>query len=109
MGSSPPATDLILAIMLEVTDIARAYGHDISREQVDFQLERAKARIINNTGVEPSMLQDARHGRRLEVEAIVGNAIRLAKEKGVKCEKLEMVYVLATALDSHLGRERDRN
>ncbi|KAF2001358.1 2-dehydropantoate 2-reductase [Amniculicola lignicola CBS 123094] len=105
MLSSEPATDLIFAIMLEVRDIAAAYGHDIPREEVEYQLGRAKDRIHNGVGVEPSMLQDVRGARRMEVEVIVGNVVRLGKKAHVKCERLEMLYLLAKALDSQLGRK----
>jgi 2-dehydropantoate 2-reductase len=101
MESSSPATGLAFDIMLEVCDIAKAYGYVISREETEYQLGRAKARIAMKKGVEPSMLQDVKEGRRMEVEAILGNTVRMGKEKDVKCEKLEMLYVLATALDSH--------
>ena len=70
---------------------------------MEFQLGRAKARVPQNIGVEPSMLQDVRAGRRMEVEAILGNAVRMAKAKGVQCEKLETLYMLGTALDQSIG------
>ncbi|PSN67580.1 2-dehydropantoate 2-reductase [Corynespora cassiicola Philippines] len=103
MVSSPTATDLVRAIMMEVRDIAKAYGHDITKEQVDFQLGRAEARIPTNNAVEPSMLQDVKEGRRMEVEAILGNTLKLAKEKEVECPRIEMLYVLTKALDLRLG------
>ena len=89
--------------MMEVRDIAKAYGHDITKEQVDFQLGRAEARIPINNAVEPSMLQDVKEGRRMEVEAIVGNTLKLAKDKEVECPRIEMLYVLTKALDLRLG------
>jgi len=104
MESSSLATSLAFDIMLEVCAIANAYGYTISREEAEFQLGRAKARIETRKGIEPSMLQDVRDGRKMEVEAIIGNAVRLGKEKGVKCEKLELIYVLAAALDSKGGK-----
>lgn len=106
MESSNIATDIVFAVMLEVSEIATAYGHTIPREKVEYQLNRAKARISTNTGVEPSMLQDARAGRRIEVEAIIGNAVRMGKQKGVKCEKLELIYTLAKALDIRIGEKQ---
>ncbi|KAF2195804.1 2-dehydropantoate 2-reductase [Zopfia rhizophila CBS 207.26] len=105
MVSSSLATDLALEIMLEVCAIAEAYGYTISREEAEYQLGRAKARIYHKNGVEPSMLQDVRGGRKMEVEAIVGNAVRMGKEKEVAAPKLEMLYVLATALDSQMGKK----
>jgi 2-dehydropantoate 2-reductase len=101
MESSEPATGLAFDLMLEVCAIAKAHGYVISREETEYQLGRARARIATKKGVEPSMLQDVRGGRRMEVEAILGNTVRMGKEKGVRCERLEMLYVLATALDSH--------
>ncbi|KAF2711597.1 2-dehydropantoate 2-reductase [Pleomassaria siparia CBS 279.74] len=103
MESSAPATGLVFDIMLEVCDIAKAYGYTISREEAEHQLGRAKARIAKKKGVEPSMLQDVREGRRMEVEAIVGNTVKLGKKKGVSCQRLEMLYVLISALDSRVG------
>jgi 2-dehydropantoate 2-reductase len=104
LASTNEAADVILAVMLEVCDIAAAYGYSFTREEVDRQLGKAKARVPLDAGIEPSMLQDVQTGRRTEVEAIVGNLVRLGKEKGVKCVRLEIIYVLAKALDLHMGR-----
>ncbi|ORY15997.1 2-dehydropantoate 2-reductase [Clohesyomyces aquaticus] len=104
MDSSSSATGLAFAVMLEVCELANAYGYTISQEEAEHQLGRAKARIYHKSGVEPSMLQDVRAGRKMEVEAILGNAVKMAKMKGVKCEKIEMLHVLAAALDSQVGR-----
>lgn len=104
LSSSDEASDVILAVMLEIRDIAAAWGYVITREEVDYQLGRALARVPKNAGIEPSMLQDALAGRRIEVEAIVGNPVRLGKEMGVSCVRLEMIYVLAKALDLQIGR-----
>ncbi|KAF1848663.1 2-dehydropantoate 2-reductase [Cucurbitaria berberidis CBS 394.84] len=104
LSSSDEASDVLLAVMLEIRDIAVAYGYNITREEVEYQLGRAQARIPKNAGIEPSMLQDVQAGRRIEVEAIVGNVVRMGKEKGVLCVRLEMLYVLAKALDSQIGR-----
>jgi 2-dehydropantoate 2-reductase len=98
------ATAVLFAVMMEIRDIADAYGYTIRKEEVEFQLGRAQARIPMKAGIEPSMLQDVQAGRRIEVEAIVGNAVRMGKCKGVRCDRLEMLYVLAKALDLHLGR-----
>ncbi|KAF2676295.1 2-dehydropantoate 2-reductase [Lentithecium fluviatile CBS 122367] len=106
LTSSFFATGLIRDIMLEVRDIAKAYGYEISSADVEMQLERAKARIIRGNPVEPSMLQDVKEGRKMEVEAISGNAVRMGKEKGIECGKLEMLYALIKALDSQMGREK---
>ncbi|KAF2201297.1 2-dehydropantoate 2-reductase [Delitschia confertaspora ATCC 74209] len=102
MSSSLSSTDFVFAIMMEIVEVARAYGAMLSRDDAEFQLGRAKARIPKSAGVEPSMLQDVRAGRKMEVEAIVGNVVRMAEGKGVKVPKLAALYVLAKGLDASL-------
>lgn len=104
LTSSKEAAGVLLDVMLEIRDVAAAHGHEFTREEVVTQLGRAQARVPANAGIEPSMLQDVQQGRRIEVEAIVGNPMRMGKEKGVKCVRLEMLYVLAKALDLHIGK-----
>jgi 2-dehydropantoate 2-reductase len=104
LTASDEANSVVLAVMLEIRDIAAAHGYEITMEDVDLQLGRARARIPKNAGIEPSMLQDVQSNRRIEVEAIVGNPVRMGKEKGVACVRLEMLYILAKALDLQIGR-----
>ncbi|KAF1945853.1 2-dehydropantoate 2-reductase [Clathrospora elynae] len=104
LAASSEATEVLLAVMLEIRDIAASYGHTITREEVEFQLGRAQARIPKNAGIEPSMLQDVQASRRIEVEAIVGNPVRMGKEKNVPCVRLEMLYVLVKALDIQISK-----
>lgn len=107
LESCDGAPEVVEAVMLEVRDIAAAYGYNITKERVEFELGRAKARIPKHAGIEPSMLQDVQTGRRIEVEAIVGNSVRLGKAKGVRCDRIELLYVLAKTLDLHIGRKLD--
>ncbi|KAF3010859.1 hypothetical protein E8E13_009095 [Curvularia kusanoi] len=107
LGSCDEATDVVQGVMLEIRDIAMAYGYEITKEKVDFELGRAKARVPIDAGIEPSMLQDVQTGRRIEVESILGNTVRMAKAKGVKCDRVELLYVLAKTLDLHMGRKLD--
>jgi 2-dehydropantoate 2-reductase len=104
LGSCDEASGVIFAVMMEIRDIADAYGYTITKEEVVHQLGRAQARIPINAGIEPSMLQDTQSSRRIEVEAIVGNAVRMGKAKGVQCDRLELLYVLAKTLDLQIGR-----
>ncbi|KAF2818339.1 2-dehydropantoate 2-reductase [Ophiobolus disseminans] len=104
LESCDEAGAVLLAVMMEIRDIANANGCAMTKEEVEYQLSRAQARIPLNAGIEPSMLQDVQAGRRIEVEAIVGNAVRMGKAKGVQCDRLEMLYVLAKALDLQIGR-----
>lgn len=98
------APGVIEAVMMEICDIAAAYGYNITKEKVRFELSRATARISTHAGIEPSMLQDVQAGRRIEVEAIIGNTVRMGRAKGVRCDRVELLYMLAKTLDLHIGR-----
>ncbi|KAJ4303340.1 hypothetical protein N0V90_002233 [Kalmusia sp. IMI 367209] len=103
MQSSEGATDFVLDVMLEAREVAAAYGHVIAKEEVEAQWERARKRVETGKAVEPSMLQDVKSDRKTEVEAIVGNTVRMAKAKAVACGRLETIYLLMKALDSQIG------
>lgn len=48
----------------------------------------------NDSGSVPSMALDWRAGRRMELEVILGNPIRIAREKGVEMPRLQSLYAL---------------
>jgi 2-dehydropantoate 2-reductase len=104
MAASPDAADYIRAVMLEIAAIAQAVGYpDVSDAKVDWQMSRAKARSL--PGIEPSMMADARAGREMEADAIVGNAIRIADAKGIKVPLLKANYALLKALNESFKRD----
>ncbi|OCL00990.1 ketopantoate reductase, partial [Cenococcum geophilum 1.58] len=99
MASSPGATNFVWEVMLEVVKIAQALGYaEITEKNAAYQLERAEVRTKANV-VEPSMLGDVWNNRQMEVEAIVGNLVRMARENDVEAVKLEALYILIKALD----------
>ncbi|KIV90358.1 hypothetical protein PV10_07669 [Exophiala mesophila] len=108
MASTPDdGAEVIRQLMLEVASIANAIGYaDLGPDQVDHQISRAKARPL--PGVEPSMLADVAAGRNMEVEAIVGNALRIAQRNNVHTPLLRLVYSLVKALDDVSRRDRER-
>ncbi|KAK7918247.1 hypothetical protein PG985_010121 [Apiospora marii] len=98
------ALDFIRDAMREIASVAQAYGYDnVSEEMIEFQIGRALARKA--PGVRPSMLGDALSGKSMEVDAIVGNVVKLARRKGVAVPMLRTVYLLASGLDSSFSRE----
>lgn len=101
LRSSPEAKDFIREVMLEISAVANACGYSgIDSALVEHQLGRAAARKV---GVEPSMMADALARRNMEVEAIVGNVVRLARDHNVNTPMLRTIYVLATALNNSFG------
>nr|POE79638.1 uncharacterized protein CFP56_07703 [Quercus suber] len=104
LTSSPAAEYLILNVMLEITWICKALGYesiaeDAARNQLNQTLERKGGK-----GIEPSMLVDVRQGRRMEVEVILGRPVQIAKDLGIDVPRMEMLYVLAKALDTAVSK-----
>jgi 2-dehydropantoate 2-reductase len=48
----------------------------------------------NTSGSKPSMLLDWEQGKRMEMEVILGNPIRIAREKGLEMPRLQSMYAL---------------
>jgi len=48
----------------------------------------------NTSGSKPSMLLDWEGGKRMELEVILGNPIRIAREKGLEMPRLQSLYAL---------------
>ncbi|OQO20831.1 hypothetical protein B0A51_13938 [Rachicladosporium sp. CCFEE 5018] len=48
----------------------------------------------NSSGSKPSMAIDWSEGKRMELEVILGNAVRLAREKGVEMPRCQSMYAL---------------
>lgn len=51
-----------------------------------------------NVGGKPSMLLDWEAGRPLELEVILGNPVRMARERGVEMKKLSSLYALLRSM-----------
>ncbi|KAJ8109625.1 hypothetical protein ONZ43_g6083 [Nemania bipapillata] len=98
-GQENEALQFVRDVMHEIASIAQACGHkDINKDLIDFQLGRMTKRGF--PGIQPSMMADALEMRTLEVDAIVGNAVRIAKEKNVPVPLLRAVYLLAQGLSA---------
>jgi 2-dehydropantoate 2-reductase len=92
---SPEATELVREVMAEVCRVAKAAGHelpaDIARRNIDGTLAMKAYKT--------SMLLDFEAKRSMEVEAILGNAVRAAHRHGVSIPRLESLYVLLKLVD----------
>lgn len=99
LRSSTTTESIIISIFNEISSLATVSGYPnlITPEVVNEHLDRARKRLETG-GKEPSMLTDVRHGRAMEVEAILGNAVRIGRERGVEVPRLELLYVLAKGL-----------
>ncbi len=76
--------------MEEVCEIARAQGIELPQSVIKKHLDDTAAMKPYRT----SMLLDYEAGRSMEVEAILGNAVRLAKRFAVAAPNLNCLYGL---------------
>jgi 2-dehydropantoate 2-reductase len=100
LRSSPGSAVMIAKVMREVGLVAAAAGYPtaITEEEIQSQMARSMKRLETG-GKEPSMLTDVRYKRPIEIEAIIGNVVRIAEPLGVQTPYLEMLYTLGKGLD----------
>lgn len=81
--------------MREVCDIAAATGHPLHPKLVEQMIAGTQAMPAYKT----SMALDYEGGRPMEIEAILGNAVRAGRKTGVAMPVLETVYALARMIE----------
>lgn len=93
-------------LMTEVIAVANAAGVGLTEEMAAKQREFTR----NFPPYKTSMLQDFEAGRALEVEAILGNTLRIARRHGVEVPRIESCYALLKSVDelNRLKRGRSR-
>ncbi|KAJ5697349.1 Ketopantoate reductase ApbA/PanE [Penicillium malachiteum] len=89
---------LIRPGMVEMAAIAKADGYDLGGNIVD--------EMVNATPIElsfrPSMLVDVDKGNPVEVEVILGNALRIARQKGIQTPILDNTYRFLKLIQARL-------
>ena len=86
----PETAELSEKIMSEIAAIATAAGHPIGRDYIDSNLKFTRGMSPYKT----SMLQDFEAGRPLEVEAILGEPLKIAARLGVEAPSMRTLYAL---------------
>ena len=84
-------------IMNEVLSAApKVVGKEVPWKELKLATPEQILRSIskNTTGSRPSMYWDWVEGRRMELEAILGNPIRIAREKGIEMPRVQSLYAL---------------
>lgn len=81
---------LIRTIMHEVSSIAQACGHSLPEDSIEINIKNTYAMPAYKT----SMLIDYENHKPMEIEAILGNAVRIAKNQQVPCPTLDTLYAL---------------
>ena len=97
MVGDPELERLCRELMSEVIAVANACGVRLTAEEAEATMEYTR----NFPAYRTSMLQDFEAGRPLEVEAILGNPVRLARAHHLAVPRMESCYALLRALNSH--------
>lgn len=60
----------------------------------------------NSSGSKPSMWMDWEKGAKMELEVILGNPIRIAREKGIEMPRLQTMYALIKAAQENRDKSK---
>ena len=93
--SDPNLEKLAESVMREIVQTAHENGVDLEESLVQWNLDYTK----NFPPYKTSMLLDHINKRPMEVEAILGNFIRIAEKSGTPVPKTTVIYYLLSAID----------
>ena len=99
----PLGRDLAARMMTEAQSVGKKLGVEfkVSLEQ---RIAGAEAVGAHKT----SMLQDVEHGRALELQALVGSVVELARVTGTPTPTIDAIYAAAALLTKTLAERRGR-
>ncbi|KAJ2959726.1 hypothetical protein NQZ79_g4825 [Umbelopsis isabellina] len=92
-----PSAELFRNVMRDIVAVADAYGYKYDKEQ---EVETMFKRVASLNAYKPSMYLDFTRNQPMEVEVILGTALRRAKQKNVNVPYLETMYAVCSALNS---------
>ena len=90
----PETRALIVDIMSEVAEVARAHGIDLLRADIDEHIawtERA-------SGMKTSTMVDRERGRTMEADALIGVIVRKGREAGIQTPASQTMYALMKSM-----------
>ncbi len=105
MVENPESLELARNIMEEVCLIAEAAGHPLPEEIVQQNIDGTRAMAPYKS----SMLVDFEAARPMEVEAILGNGLRVAKRHRVSAPHMESLYGLLKLVDKKIREQESQN
>lgn len=100
MAALAPLRDVLAGVLCEGAAVAASIGVELVAD-IEAQLKR----VATNFAA-PSMLQDVRAGRALELDAIVNSVVEIAGLRGVPVPTLKTIAACACALDERLRTGR---
>ena len=94
MANDPELAAFLVGVMNEVLETApKVLGRPLPKKLASAE-QILKSTKKNDSGSKPSMLLDWEQGKRMELEVILGNPIRIAREKGLEMPRLQALYAL---------------
>ncbi|MGD8688249.1 MAG: ketopantoate reductase C-terminal domain-containing protein, partial [Syntrophobacterales bacterium] len=105
MVENPESLELARKVMDEVCIIAEAAGHPLPEEIVQQNIDGTRAMAPYKS----SMLVDFEAMRPMEVEAILGNGLRVAKRHGVDAPHMKSLYGLLKLVDKKIREQKSPN
>jgi 2-dehydropantoate 2-reductase len=102
MVDNPESLGLARKVMEEVCLIASAAGHPLPEDIVQENIDGTRRMAPYKS----SMLVDFEAARPMEVEAILGNALRVAKRHNVAVPHLESLYGLLNLVDKKIRQQK---
>lgn len=100
--SRPEAVTMTRRLFTEAIEVGRAAGVALRYELVD----ELMARINGMPGISASMATDAREGRALELDVILGVAMRKARELSIDVPTLATLYALTEAVHGRICKQQ---
>ncbi|ORY58821.1 6-phosphogluconate dehydrogenase [Pseudomassariella vexata] len=97
-----PVTGLLLPVMTEIKNIARAAGVNLPTDQEFVALDADPM----GSYFKPSMQQDIEKDNYMEMEVIVGEPLREAQKLGVPAPTLAFVYSMLKALQARTKQKK---
>jgi 2-dehydropantoate 2-reductase len=99
---TPESLAFVQRTMQEVCAVAAAAGHPMHPKLIEQLISATQAIPPYYT----SMAQDYQAGRPMEIEAILGNTVRIARKHGVDTPVLETLYALAKMIERKIREPR---
>ena len=94
MANDPDLATFLLGVMDEVLETApKVLGRPLPKKLASAE-QILKSTRKNDSGSKPSMLLDWEQGKRMELEVILGNPVRIARERGLEMPRLQALYAL---------------
>lgn len=106
MANDPELYRHLKGVMDEVLATApKVLGTELPREFATSE-QILRSTLRNTSGSKPSMLLDWEGGKRMELEVILGNPIRIAREKGLEMPRLQSLYALLRMAQENRERQK---